>query len=89
MAQARCETLINQYTVAFSFHFSSGPNIDDDRGSNGDDGGPPDEGNGDDRPGPSHRRPRPFRKRTAEQVAGEAMIGRLVEAVDGTCFSFS
>ena len=48
------------------------------------------EDDGDDGPGPSHRQRPPAQpsKKTAQQVAGEAVIGRLVEAVDGACFSF-
>jgi len=64
----------------------SGPSVDDGsgRGRAGNDDGD----GGDDRPGPSQRRPAHHRKRTAQQAAGEAMIGQIVDAVDGTCYSF-
>ncbi len=81
--------LNNCYIIYFS-----GPNVtiddDDDAGGNG--GSPP--------PGPSHpssgsgssRQPHPppssVIKKTPQQVAGEAVIGRLVKEVDGVCFSF-
>lgn len=60
-----------------------GPSIaSDDADSQPPDGGGP--------PGPSHQpRPPSVEKKTAQQVAGEAVIGRLVEAVDGSCFSFN
>ena len=78
-----------------SYNFSlccspcSGPSIvtEEDRhnGVGGGDGdGPPDDGSG---PSP-HRPQSSVMKKTAQQVAGEALIGRLVEEVDGSCFSF-
>ncbi len=39
-------------------------------------------------PSPPHHHSRPPAKRTPQQVAGEAVIERLVAEVDGSCFSF-
>lgn len=68
----------------------SGPNIQANPSSNGDsDGGHPGDG-----PGPSHlpRAPPPssssLMKKTPQQAAGEAILQRVIEAIDGVCFSF-
>lgn len=71
----------------------SGPNLEDsDDSTNGDGGdGGDDEGFGGsgDRPGPSHRPPSSsVMKKTAQQIAGEAVLTRVVQAVEGVSFSF-
>ena len=61
-----------------------GPDLDtdadDDDGSDGGDGG--DGGGGDGGKGGS------FVKKSAQQLAGEAVLSRLVTEVDGSAFSF-
>ena len=60
----------------------SGPSIslEDDDGDTGDDG--------DDDVSGRRRHQQPPGKRTAQQVAGEAVLTRLLQDVDGACFSF-
>ena len=63
----------------------SGPSIRP--GAEGDDDGGDDGGRGD-RPGPSRAPPPSVMKKTPQQIAGEAVLKRVLETVDGLCFSF-
>ncbi|XP_064382719.1 X-ray repair cross-complementing protein 5-like [Halichondria panicea] len=59
-----------------------GPSISPGGGNTGDSGSP---GDG---PGPSYRPPPSVTKKTPQQIAGEGVLQRIVETVDGLCFSF-
>ncbi len=63
----------------------SGPSIcsSGGDGNSGGDSGPPGDG-----PGPSHRPPPSVNKKTPQQIAGEGVLQRIIEAVDGISFSF-
>ena len=75
-------------SIYLPLHSCSGPNLEspddghDDGGGGGDSPG--------DGPGPSHRRPpsSSVMKKTAQQIAGEGVLSRVVEEVEGVSFSF-
>ena len=78
-------------TLLFFLVTCSGPDLD---GSGSDDDGDGRGGGGGDSPGdgpgPSHRLPpsSSVMKKTAQQIAGEGVLSRVVEEVEGVSFSF-
>ena len=87
-----CPYLTTPFLPYLHMYIHRGPNLDGGN-SNGAGGGG---GGGGDSPGdgsgPSHR-PHPppsssVMKKTAQQIAGERILSRVVEEVDGISFSF-
>ena len=83
------------YLITMLFLIHRGPNLDgpgggDSNSAGGSGGGGDSLGDG---PGPSHR-PHPpppsssVMKKTAQQIAGERVLSRVVEEVEGISFSF-
>ena len=88
-----CPYLTTPFLPYLHTYIHRGPNLDsgDSNGAGGGGGGGGDSpGDG---PGPSHR-PHPppssssVMKKTAQQIAGERVLSRVVEEVDGISFSF-
>ena len=86
-------TCVSLYSIPSPFAYR-GPNLDsgDSNGEGGGGGGGGDSpGDG---PGPSHRSHPPpsssssVMKKTAQQIAGERVLSRVVEEVEGVSFSF-
>ena len=89
-ATGRFLCLIDCAKFFLCLKFCSGPSLDSPGDGDGMGGG----GGGDslgDGPGPSHRRPpgsSSVMKKTAQQIAGESVLSRVVEEVEGVNFSF-
>ena len=68
-------------SIQNSYSLYSGPDIDSEEGDANGDGGDGGDGRG------GRRRP-PGMKKSAQMVAGEGVLGRVVRAVGGVSFSF-